>query len=66
MKNVETARRIVQAIEVAARIAAEHGSHTQQKAVLLGIEALAQIAGDLLLGDLIESVIPMDEKKATA
>lgn len=56
---------IVQTIERIARIAAEHGSSVQKSKVLPCIEALAQIAGDLLTNDAIRMFPPVPESQAS-
>jgi hypothetical protein len=65
MDNTRKVHDIVRAIEAAASCAALHGSKSQMEKVLFGIEALAQIAGDLLARDLVAIVRPVSENQAS-
>jgi len=65
MDNTRKVLDIVRAIETAASYAALHGSKSQMEKVLFGIEALAQIAGDLLARDLVQMVNPVSESHAS-
>ncbi|NWF65611.1 MAG: hypothetical protein HXY38_15045 [Chloroflexi bacterium] len=58
MDNTRKVLDIVRAIETSAAAAAGQGSKIQMEKVLWGIEALAQIAGDLLARDLVKIVLP--------